>query len=190
MVCAMRYALAALLLTLLAGSALAGPPAKVEQESLMGLPMDGKIDLRAGGKPLDPKVLEKKLAEDSKATGEAAEALSPENQAAMICQTADIMKGQIGPNYQAGVDAYGNPVVPADGGMEQAFQLPDQIDIPIDVAVMQALGVVTNPPTDLKARVGTLTVLKNGKLSYNGKDITNDIEGYCRKHLKDMEKMK
>lgn len=143
-------------------------PAKVEVESL---------------KPLGDKKMEK-----GEMPKEDAEPITPEQQAALICQTADMMgAGVKGADYEAGVDAYGNPVTPADvdAGAE-AFQVPDEVQVPIAVDVMAALGVI-NPAVEGKSQIGTLTVLKGGRLLYNGQEITHTVEGYCRDHMKKMK---
>jgi hypothetical protein len=93
------------------------------------------------------------------------------------------------PEYQAGIDAYGRPVDPADPYSQPAFDVPDQVDIPISIDVMAALGI-NNPPAEGKAKVGTLTLFKDGNLEYNGRDITDKIEGYCKAHVKKMEEKK
>lgn len=145
-------------------------PTKVESETLA--PIGGKSEDKAK-KDVTPK-----------AANDDAEPITPEQQAALICQTADIMGGQVqGADYVAGVDAYGNPVAPADVNEQPEFTVPDEVQVPIAVDVMAALGV-TNPAVEGKATIGTLTVLKGGKLLYNGQDITNSVEGYCRDHVK------
>ncbi len=140
-------------------------PAKVESEKLppVGAPAPSKDD--------------KKEAVTEEAP------ITPEQQASLICQTATMMGAQIkSAEYVAGVDAYGNPVAPADAYSQPEFEIPEAVEVPIAVDVMAALGV-TNPAVEGKATIGTLTVLKGGKLLYNGKDITNSVEGYCREHV-------
>ncbi|NBX65710.1 MAG: hypothetical protein EBQ96_01780 [Proteobacteria bacterium] len=147
-------------------------PAKVDTEALAPL---GKEDNKK-----DPK----KNLDQAEAD---AEPITPEQQAALICQTADIMGSKVkGAAYEPGVDAYGNPVAGADIEGESAFQIPEEVQVPIAIDVMAALGV-TNPAVEGKSQIGTLTVFKGGKLLYNGKDITNTVEGYCRDHLKKMK---
>lgn len=145
-------------------------PAKVEAESLSPL----------GG--------EQKKEPPKKANSES-EPLTPEQQATLICQTAEMMgAGVKGAAYEPGVDAYGRPVVSADvdAGSASAFQVPDEVQVPIAIDVMAALGI-SNPAVEGKSQIGTLTVFKGGKLLYNGQDITNTVEGYCHDHLKKMK---
>jgi len=117
-----------------------------------------------------------------------AEAVTPEQQAALVCQTYEIMSGQAGPMYQEGVDAYGNPVVPADGGQNAAFAIPDRVDVPVNIDVMQAMGFQSPDGIKGEANFGTLTVLKSGELLFNGKEITNTVNGYCRTHMNKSDK--
>ncbi|MBU6234774.1 MAG: hypothetical protein KGQ41_02930 [Alphaproteobacteria bacterium] len=164
-----RLALVALLIALPA-VALAKGPEKIEIEPLMPAMEAGKSD-KAMEMPAP-------AADDGKP-------LTAEDQALMICQTADIMGEKVkSAEYQAGVDAYGNPVAPADVYNNMPFEVPEQIQVPIAVDVMKALGINA---TEGKATIGTLTVNKGGQLLYNGKDITNTVEGYCREHTQKME---
>ena len=110
------------------------------------------------------------------------EPITPEQQASLICQTADIMGQKVaGPDYVEGVDAYGNPVASANVDNPPVFEVPEAVEVPIAIDVMETLGI-TSPAVEGKANFGTLTVLKGGKLLYNSKDITNTVEGYCRDH--------
>lgn len=116
---------------------------------------------------------------------DAAEPVTPEQQAALICQSAQIMGQKLeeaGPDYVPGVDAYGRPVTPADIYGSMPFDVPDQIEVPINMDVMAALGI-TSPPLEGKGSVGKLVINKGGTLLYNGRDITHSVEGYCRAYL-------
>lgn len=158
----MRFLLPVLLL--FPAVVLAAEPAKIEAESLM------------------PQVKAAPKEDDKPVTAE--------EQALMICQTAEIMGKKLdSAEYKPGVDAYGREVAPADIYESMAFAVPDEIEIPIQVDVMAAMGI-PNPKPEGKATMGTLTIYKNGALLYNGKDITNTIEGYCREHMRKMEKKK
>jgi hypothetical protein len=118
---------------------------------------------------------------------EKAEPITPEQQAALICQSASMMGQKLkGAEYVPGVDAYGNPVTPADIDQAMPFEIPDEIQVPINMDVMAALGVTT-PPLEGKGSVGTLIIQKGGALFFNDLDITNTIESYCTKHLKKMK---
>ena len=158
------------------GSAMAKPPVEVDTESLMALP---EAQQKGDAKK-----------EDEAADKEDEKPSTPAEQALMICQTADMMNKKLdGPEYKAGVDAYGRDVAPADVYNAMPFEVPDQVEVPIAMDVMAALGV-NAPPLEGKGKVGNLTIFKSGQLLYNGKDITNTVEGYCRQHMKKMEEKK
>ncbi len=116
-----------------------------------------------------------------------AEPVTAQQQAALICQSAQLMGQKLkGAAYVPGVDAYGNPVEPADVYNSMPFEVPDEIQVPINMDVMAVLGV-TASPVEGKGEVGTLTIQKGGTLFFNEQDITNNIETYCTEHLKKMK---
>jgi hypothetical protein len=112
--------------------------------------------------------------------------LTPEDQAILLCQAADIMGENKVPSaeYQPGIDAHGNAVAPADGGAEPQYTIPDRIDIPLDIAILQTVGVVTTATPELSTNIGTISILKGGQVLYNGKEATGKIQSYCKTHMK------
>lgn len=89
-----------------------------------------------------------------------------------------------GVDYQAGVDAHGQPVAPADlnGGVQ--LQLPDTIVIPIEVLLQDRFHLPANSVLwDAKAQVGTV-VVQGDQVYYNGQPLkdpeTAALEAICR----------
>lgn len=109
---------------------------------------------------------------------------TPEEQAILLCESITIMGStgdgpSAGADYEPGVDAYGRPVAPADAASQQ-YSLPDRIDIPLDIAILETVGIAPEP--DLKANVGTISILKGGQVLYNDKNMTTTVQDYCNKH--------
>lgn len=113
---------------------------------------------------------------------------TPEEQALLLCQTTQIMGSSpatmtvAGPDYEAGVDAYGRPVAPADGGGASAqYTIPDEISIPLNIKILETVGIAPQP--DLDTNVGNITIRKGGQILYNGQNMTTTVQDYCKKHL-------
>jgi len=97
--------------------------------------------------------------------------------ASTICQSVTTV-GQIsGPNYVEGVDAYGRPVAPADLSQSSAIDVPERIDIPVAIDVAQSMNLA--PATEMSVVPGTVTVFKDGRVLYNGQDVSGPVSAYC-----------
>ncbi len=89
----------------------------------------------------------------------------------------------VGPTYQAGVDAYGRPVVPAN--VDQAYTRDvigqnDKVRVPLEMDLAQRL--LTMPQAQgitLQAPLGMLEVYKDGRVTYNDQDWTSPINSLC-----------
>ena len=94
--------------------------------------------------------------------------------------------------YKAGVDAYGNPVTPADvPGSNFQFDIPDEISFNLDFNPLKYAGnsnlEILFP--DASASLGTIKYsIGSGKLTYNGKPLTDDqasaIAAACREYAR------
>lgn len=103
--------------------------------------------------------------------------LAAEEQASAICQTVQTMGNVQGPNYVPGVDAYGRPVAPADVSSTPAIDVPEQVDFPVELDVA---GMMNFPiPTQMNVVPGTVRVFKDGRVLYNGQDVSGPTSAYC-----------
>ncbi|HVO03450.1 MAG TPA: hypothetical protein VMT54_14685 [Candidatus Cybelea sp.] len=76
-----------------------------------------------------------------------------------------------GVEYQAGVDAHGEPVVPADIGGGSNIQLPQTIVIPIEVFIQDRFHIPANSALwAAKAEVGTVTITGD-QVYFNGQPL-------------------
>lgn len=79
--------------------------------------------------------------------------------------------------YQAGVDAQGRAVVPADYSASTSV-VPDVVRIPMTVDLAQRLGSVP-AGAEMKASTGMIEIHKDGRVSFNGQDMTEVAVVLC-----------
>jgi hypothetical protein len=92
-----------------------------------------------------------------------------------------------GVEYQPGVDAHGEPVVPADLNGGAQIQLPQTIIIPVEVLLRKYAFIPPGSPLrQSTAELGTLSVTGDQVL-YNGQPLTDQDEAAlaaaCREQL-------
>jgi len=160
----------------------AAEPAKVSSETLPPLPGSGMV-ITGDSAPVAETPAVAPVATPEQLTPEQVAAKTAAAGAA-LCKAVDVMaKDKIevpGPDYKPGVDAYGKPVVPAEGTEAQRqYTVPERVDIPLDVNILQAVGLTPQAGLDLKANLGTLTVLQGGQTFYNGQDQSATVNSYC-----------
>ncbi len=94
--------------------------------------------------------------------------------------------------YQPGVDVDGNPVVPADinaspmGDVLNIIKAPLEFDLAQRIAGLNIDGVRQGFNADASS-LGTLDIHQNGKVMYNGQDITRPMMTICAKSHKDVK---
>lgn len=79
--------------------------------------------------------------------------------------------------YQPGVDVHGNPVVQADVNAAPSM-VHDVIRIPLNVDLAQRLASVPSG-VELEADMGMVEVYKDGRVTFNGQDLTNVAAVVC-----------
>ncbi len=89
-----------------------------------------------------------------------------------------------GVEYQPGVDAHGEPVVPADLGGGYQISPPETIVIPIEILIQDRFHIPANSVLwNAKAQVGVVTV-KGDQVFYEGQLLgdaeTAALEAICR----------
>ena len=88
--------------------------------------------------------------------------------------------------YKPGVDASGNPVTPADlNPPVKAISYPIQVPIEIDVLELLEMDVPDSvkQATDMDARVAYATLYEDGRVEYNGQDISQQVTYKCEDTL-------
>ena len=81
--------------------------------------------------------------------------------------------------YQPGVDVNGKPVVPADGGAAPAIPVANNIRIPVTMALAKQLGAAIPANMTDDAIAGVVNIGGNGRVSYNGQDLTQATYTLC-----------
>lgn len=80
--------------------------------------------------------------------------------------------------YQPGIDIHGKPVVPADVNAVAPALLPDVVKIPVSIDLAQRLGHVP-AGVELKTEVGMIEVHRDGRVTYDGYDLTQQTNAVC-----------
>lgn len=85
----------------------------------------------------------------------------------------------VGADYVPGVDVNGNKVVPADLGQDGAYPNLNPITIPIQIDLMQRYGLDLPLGAEMKPEVANLNIYADGRVEYNGQDISPQIKTMC-----------
>lgn len=86
----------------------------------------------------------------------------------------------VGADYVAGVDVDGNKVLPADLGQGAgAYPQLNPISIPVQIDLMQRYGLDLPLGAEMKPEVANLNIYADGRVEYNGQDISPQIKTMC-----------
>lgn len=96
----------------------------------------------------------------------------------VICNRTFVESDVKSPTYKAGVDVYGNSVVTATINDSSAM-VPEYIEMPLTVDFAQKLNANAPQGMEFKGDVANLKLFKNGKIEYNGQDITKIAATAC-----------
>jgi hypothetical protein len=89
--------------------------------------------------------------------------------------------------YRPGVDVHGDPVAPADLHGRPDLNLPERVEIPIEVELDARYGLPPDASFEGDVAVGTVTVdLKTGRARFNGRPLTADDEAALRARCEDI----
>lgn len=86
------------------------------------------------------------------------------------------------PTYQAGIDARGQPVPPADVTTLTNSDQPDYVEVPMTIDLAQRMGLtggLNGGAAEMKLPVANLKLYQNGKVEYNGQDISSHAASVC-----------
>jgi hypothetical protein len=120
----------------------------------------------------------------------AAPARAHEGEAAVTISQADCARlvehvPAPGVAYQPGVDAYGREVTPADLNGGAQIQVPETLHIPIEIDLLDRLGIPANPVLyESDIPIGEV-IYRNGRLTFNGQPLQDEaaaeLSRRCRK---------
>ncbi|HEY1096229.1 MAG TPA: hypothetical protein VGF14_03215 [Alphaproteobacteria bacterium] len=99
-----------------------------------------------------------------------------------FCNTLTQHDPSAGVTYQAGVDAHGNTVVPADLPGQQKLNLPDQYRVFLTSDQISKLGIsIPGSPIKADTYIGQAVVGQDGRVTFNGQAVsTNQIYTVCQ----------
>ena len=98
-----------------------------------------------------------------------------------LCQVLDKHVPDDDVAYTPGIDVKGNPVAPADLNGGANFELPETVKIPLTINLAEAFGIEGAFTEDsLNAPLGIIEVGMDGKVIYNGRDISSQAVVYCK----------
>ncbi len=96
----------------------------------------------------------------------------------IVCERHYIHKPDATVAYQPGVDAQGNSVVPADIAPSPAT-VPDFMEVPLTAELGKAMKIDLPEGFETKATLGNLKLFRDGRVEFNGQDITAKASEFC-----------
>ncbi len=99
-----------------------------------------------------------------------------------VCRDLPVPAPADGGEYLSGVDVNGNPVEFAD--LNNNLKTPlYPLEIPVELSVLKLLDLEIDPKLkeaiDLKTDVAKVTVYEDGRVEYNGQDISERVGHHC-----------
>ena len=90
--------------------------------------------------------------------------------------------------YQPGVDVHGNAVVPADlnSNVSPIVDVLNVIKVPLDVDLAQRVAALSGTGFQMEAPLGMIEIHQDGKVIYNGQDLTQSVMMLCGKSHKEV----
>lgn len=82
-----------------------------------------------------------------------------------------------GVHYVPGVDVRGNDVAPAD--LNEPLPQFETIEIPVEIDLAARFGITPPAGAELKPTVALISIHKDGKVEYNGRDISSKVIDVC-----------
>ena len=89
--------------------------------------------------------------------------------------------------YQPGMDAYGNPVAPADIQPEVTGDVINMIKVPLTQNLAQRVAALRGiAGLEAHAPLGMIEIHENGQVKYKGEDWTKSIKTLCGQSYKEV----
>ena len=84
-----------------------------------------------------------------------------------------------GAAYQPGIDVHGYPVVPADINAQMPSLLPSRITFPLTIDMAKQMNIPVPEGAKLDADMGKIDVYTDGRILYNGQDMSASAQVLC-----------
>ena len=95
----------------------------------------------------------------------------------ILCKPAMIHTPSSDVAYQPGVDVNGNPVAPADINAAPQIMNSTYTEVPLNIDLAKKLHLAQ--PAVMESNFGNLKVYNDGRVLYNGQDITSNTNTLC-----------
>lgn len=96
-----------------------------------------------------------------------------------LCSLMTTHRPAAGVNYRPGVDVRGRPVVPADLDAPVTPAIPDVMRVPLTIDLAQRFHGNLPAGMEMDAAVGMLDIHRDGRVTYNGRDLTDRARTIC-----------
>lgn len=100
-----------------------------------------------------------------------------------FCRLLPTYKQALGVEFQPGIDQKGRAVAPADIDADMAGAAPirsfESIEIPVELDLAQRFGLNLPSGVELKPYVALISIHKDGRVDYNGQDISRKAHTLC-----------
>lgn len=96
-----------------------------------------------------------------------------------LCQFWSMHKPSTDAAYKPGVDVHGKPVVPADINVQMPSLPPSRITFPITVDMARQFNIPVPEGTKMDTDMGMIDVYTDGKILYNGQDMSAQAAALC-----------
>ena len=117
-------------------------------------------------------------------------AMASEQSITTLCKYSNHNESNVpSAEYVPGVDVYGNPVTSADLGSSSSAHIYNPVIIPIEVDLAARYGFTLPAGVELKPTVADIKIFQDGRIQYNGKDISNNIETLCSNYQNQNKKI-
>ncbi len=95
----------------------------------------------------------------------------------IICKPAMVHTPSSDVAYQGGVDVNGNAVAPADVNSAPQIISSTYTEVPLNIDLAKKLSLAQ--PAVMESNFGNLKVYNDGRVLYNGQDITGNVNSLC-----------
>jgi len=102
-----------------------------------------------------------------------------------FCNVLPAYQQASGVEYVPGVDIKGQVVASADVAGAAPLRSFDTIEIPVEADLVQRFGLNVPAGIELKPYVALISIHKDGRVDYNGQDITQKAHDMCNEGKSD-----
>lgn len=102
----------------------------------------------------------------------------------ILCQSLPAYQADTGVEYRPGVDVRGRAVAPADLKAPLSAGMGEVVQIPVTVDLVQRFNLYPFFGIELKPDIGMVSVHSDGRVEYNGQNLTRQAYTLCARDTK------